>query len=372
MTVGSRTSTTELYELPEGIRFDVDSGGARHRGEIEAVLTVANQAFGEIFGAEVTEATVFIYDDLEGQREAVSSFFGVNPSHLNFGPRAQAWPRAAGFYTGRMTVGQHVIVHELFHVLQAQMAHPDGELLPLIPSWISEGGAEYAAFTVREESPQLSGPNTDPGAGCRGLEQNLAELEPDVVGGQVYCHGLNAVRLLVDESGNASMLEFWERQGAGEPWREAFQNTFGKTVEEFYTEFDEWNTQAPDLGNASYGDHPTLDELHDGCAAGSLADCDMLLVTADSGSEYESMAVTCGGLVEEIDPTSTCMDALQNFSETDDLARQCAGGLFVACDAYLRITDVASEDKALAASCGGIRDPSATTPCWVAYGFGSR
>jgi hypothetical protein len=130
--------------------------------------------------------------------------------------------------------------------------------------------------------------------------------------------------------------------------------------------------EGEDLGYSSYGDDPTLDELYDGCAAGSLADCDMLFLVADLGSEYENMAATCGELVEEIDPSSTCMGALQDFSEGDDLARQCESGFFIACDAYFIITVLGSEEEALAASCGGIRDSNVTTPCWVAYGFGSR
>lgn len=130
--------------------------------------------------------------------------------------------------------------------------------------------------------------------------------------------------------------------------------------------------QAEDLGYSSYGDDPTLDTLYDGCADGSLADCDMLFLVADFGSEYEKMALTCGELIEEIDITATCMSALQDFSEAEDLATQCENGFYIACDAYFLVTVVGSEEEALAASCGGIREPDATTPCWLIYGFGSR
>lgn len=136
--------------------------------------------------------------------------------------------------------------------------------------------------------------------------------------------------------------------------------------------FENLSIEGEDFGYSSYGDDPTLDELYDGCAAGSLADCDMLFLVSDFGSEYENMAVTCGGLVEEIDLMSNCMGAVQDFSEGDDLARQCESGFFIACDAYFSITVVGSEEEALATSCGGIRDSSVMTPCWLAYGFGSR
>jgi hypothetical protein len=130
--------------------------------------------------------------------------------------------------------------------------------------------------------------------------------------------------------------------------------------------------EGEDFGYSSYGDDPTLDALYDGCVAGSLADCDMLFLGSDFGSEYENMAVTCGGLTEKIDVTATCMIALQDFSEADDLAAQCEGGFYIACDAYFTVTVVGSEEEALAASCGGIREPNVTTLCWIAYGFGSR
>jgi hypothetical protein len=141
---------------------------------------------------------------------------------------------------------------------------------------------------------------------------------------------------------------------------------------ELATAFENLSIEGEDFGYSSYGDDPTLDELYDGCVAGSLADCDMLFLVSDFGSEYENMAVTCGGLVEEIDLTLTCMGAVQDFSESDDLAMQCESGFFIACDAYFNITVVGSEEEALAASCGGIRDTNVITPCWLSYGFGSR
>jgi hypothetical protein len=129
---------------------------------------------------------------------------------------------------------------------------------------------------------------------------------------------------------------------------------------------------ADNTGLFFYGDDPTLDSLHDGCAAGSLADCDMLYLASDFGSPYEVMAVTCGGLVDPIDPTDTCMTALDDFSEAEQLAEQCTEGFYLACDAYFTTTLVGSAEEDLAASCGGLREPTATSPCWLTFGFGSR
>lgn len=141
---------------------------------------------------------------------------------------------------------------------------------------------------------------------------------------------------------------------------------------ELASAMENMSIEGQDLGYSSYGDDPVLDRLHDGCLAGSLADCDMLYLAADFGSEYEAVATSCGGLVEELESTSTCMGALQNFSEAEDLASQCQDGFFLACDAYYLITVVGSEEEELAATCGGVRESNLTTPCWLAYGFGSR
>lgn len=274
----------------------------------------------------------------------------------------------------------HPITHEYVHVIQWSFAPntqwgPDNPL-PIGPYWLVEGIADYFALL------HLS---------SRGLGIPMAQNYKNVVqvanysdaplhsmeswsgvedAGQASAYALGTVAAyqLAERSGIKALLEYSEAVGNTGNWRRGFEQVFGLSVEQFYEDFED----PRDLGYASYGEDPTLDELHDGCAAGSLADCDMLLLVADSGSEYGNLAVTCGGLVEEIDSTSTCMDALQNFSEKDDLARQCEGGFFIACDAYRLLAVVGSEEQALAATCGGIRDPSDTTPCWISYGFGFR
>lgn len=241
----------EPYELPEGVTFVYDDGARIHLASVERWVTEANEQFLEIFGAEVTEATIFIFADIEGLQRAVTQFLNTRLEYLNLhgGTPAQAWPRSLGFYTAHQAPGDTLIIHELFHVLQHQLAHPDGSLLPLIPTWMAEGQADYATVVVREA---LGRPTSRAMYGdCRGQDTSLAELEDDHLASAQnslrYCYGFNATELLVEGSGTDSIIEYWAMQGQGEPWKEAFHNTFGRTIEEFYDEFDEWNAEGPEM-----------------------------------------------------------------------------------------------------------------------------
>jgi len=125
-------------------------------------------------------------------------------------------------------------------------------------------------------------------------------------------------------------------------------------------------------GPMTYGSEPTLDMLYDGCQAGSRADCDMLFLISEFGSEYEDQAITCGGRIEPIADHTNCMFTEQDFTEIDDLIAQCESGFYLACDALFIVSLVGSPEEDIGTSCGGIREPNDTVPCFVAYGFGSR
>lgn len=125
-------------------------------------------------------------------------------------------------------------------------------------------------------------------------------------------------------------------------------------------------------GPMTYGSEPTLDMLYDGCQAGSLADCDMLFLISEFGSEYEDQAITCGGRIEPIADHTNCMFTEQDFTEIDDLIAQCESGFYLTCDALSIVSLIGSPEKDIGTSCGGIREPNDTVPCFFAYGFGSR
>ena len=99
-------------------------------------------------------------------------------------------------------------------------------------------------------------------------------------------------------------------------------------------------------GPLTYGSDPTLDMLYDGCGAGSLADCDMLFLGSEIGSEYEDYSLTCGSTTEPIDANiTTCMLDQQDLSELSDLIAHCESGFYLACDVVYSTTLVGSADE---------------------------
>ncbi len=122
-----------------------------------------------------------------------------------------------------------------------------------------------------------------------------------------------------------------------------------------------------------YGSHPVLDMLYDGCQAGSLADCDMLWFESPVASEYEDLAETCAGRNSPLDfDFDLCQLHHGDLSEMNSVQSQCQGGFFSACDLLYIMSDIGSSQEQVGATCGGRRSASATLPCSVEFGYGSR
>lgn len=116
-----------------------------------------------------------------------------------------------------------------------------------------------------------------------------------------------------------------------------------------------------------------LDLLHEGCVAGSSADCDMLYLSSPIDSDYEDESLVCGGRTMRRDPQqTTCMAEEDSFDELDDVRIQCQGGFYPACDLMYYVSPVGSEDETLGATCAGLMDPESTEGCVSTFGFGTR
>ena len=114
-------------------------------------------------------------------------------------------------------------------------------------------------------------------------------------------------------------------------------------------------------------------DLVDGCSAGAMGDCDMLWGITEVDSEAEDVAETCGGRNEPLDFNLTsCIIEHNSVAEYDSLANQCTSGFHLACDAWFILTEVGSDDERTAASCGGLREPEYTIPCFLEFGYGAR
>jgi hypothetical protein len=69
--------------------------------------------------------------------------------------------------------------------------------------------------------------------------QRLALLRGQFeAGGAAFPIMALAVDRLVGEGGVAKLLAYFTAIGRGDPWQSAFSSIFGKTIDEFYAEFD--------------------------------------------------------------------------------------------------------------------------------------
>lgn len=127
--------------------------------------------------------------------------------------------------------------------------------------------------------------------------------------------------------------------------------------------FDEDNLAvlARQEGFTSYGDDPGLDELYDGCQEGADIACDLLFLESAVDSEYEMLAVTCGGRTPpaagpcSVELASVDADGLIDAASpgADRLVERCEGGDQLACDLLGAVAPVGSAIEQIGITCGG-------------------
>ena len=131
--------------------------------------------------------------------------------------------------------------HETFHVAQNErfLSSPlgsaggaDGAL------WLHEGAAEWwGCYTAGQAGVDQRRANY-----ARIVRENpgltLASVEPQSAGNPAYGFGFIAVDRLVALRGVESLFEFWRLAGSGVPWRDAFAQAFGMSVDSFYADFE--------------------------------------------------------------------------------------------------------------------------------------
>ena len=147
------------------------------------------------------------------------------------------------------------IVHEYFHILQYQLApdYPESE----IPYWIVEGSAEYADHIYSQampgRDPFLGGRKTpfedlwhafDGSTMAPGDLERLGDHECFRSSCQIhpiytYAIAFAATLFLVEQSAPGSYVNYWKLLDDLPP-DEAFEKSFGLSVEDFYGEFEEW------------------------------------------------------------------------------------------------------------------------------------
>ena len=143
-----------------------------------------------------------------------------------------------------------VAAHELSHVYQSTLQKhgrfdtTHQEVRVIGPAWMQEGFAEFHAdralamggVVPYEQSRQRFIRQSHP------VDVQLEETETYdglKAGPGRYDMAAMASELLAAKAGEEALISFWGLLGPDTPWREAFEATFGMTVEEFYPLFEE-------------------------------------------------------------------------------------------------------------------------------------
>ena len=241
--------------------------------------------------------------------------YGVqaDPARLMLSFRSNPdWPHAGGGvnwfpvpeidFTNIQRFGEcglaNFVAHEYTHILQAQLdttfwTGPDGWRISAgiaAPWWMKEGTAYLAADTLYRARANACGgigfgpESADTDAGSDHLEGIRATLNDETppletivrrgdwrLPGTAYTHGALALqRLTAEEAGHDSLFEFWRLLSAEDElpetrrdlnliWRRAFESAFGLDVDEFYSDFHQWQCE-----QAAKNGHPETDDCLNG------------------------------------------------------------------------------------------------------------
>lgn len=162
----------------------------------------------------------------------------VVANRLCVNTRSGVWQEAL---SGNPGIARSVIAHEHYHVFQHQLG--------CLPSpwhkqyeWLIEGSASYVGWQTAIASGDLDRAwvmmlLTRMRTSAR--LSPLASYERGIDGDAAYSLAYQAVQQLVSRTGSlASMTDFCERVGHGEPWHDAFARSFGITLDDFYRRFE--------------------------------------------------------------------------------------------------------------------------------------
>ena len=224
-------ATVVLYDgLDEGVAEEVHAQMAR-------IITF----FDARFGASVPEVNVYLVKESGTLASVVKDVTGFRLG----GGTCFAGSGPAIFLIDGLcrSHGSLVLDHEYFHLLQIHAAgfgeNLDGFRRATGPIWLLEGMAEYAEALYRAEvGPRTYQELRDDNAFAVASWAGTLEATGDQIFVEGYVLGFLAVDLLVQRAGEDALLAFYRSTSTGLPWRDAFSEVFGISVDEFYEEFE--------------------------------------------------------------------------------------------------------------------------------------
>lgn len=151
--------------------------------------------------------------------------------------------------------------HEMMHIFQFMSLGRDSvlsnsrrtpdQMRDYGPTWLLEGGADFQATRALEMDylPAVTG------------IENLAAMEiPNdfYAVGHAYGMGHYAVAVLVENSSESALFDYFRRIGEGQAWQDAFESAFGLTLGEFYSLVADYPLR-PTVTNAASGSGEPVD-----------------------------------------------------------------------------------------------------------------
>ena len=146
--------------------------------------------------------------------------------------------------------------HEYFHVIQHAGFPRDRVFRDTVrqngPIWLIEGSAVYAQIRAGTHEGLLNFAGVKAGRMTQARKtaaplQSLETQEAYASSGSVFTLGFMAVDFLVDNFGGLpalpTLVSFYDAIGPNMTWQDAFQDTFGISIDEFYAEFEAYRLE---------------------------------------------------------------------------------------------------------------------------------
>jgi hypothetical protein len=266
-TVVPKDSTATPEAGSQGITFVFGEGVTQQQqNEIRSGTTLARDWLSSKVGIKIDDVYVFasgssveVVDQylartiFPQQREEVqkrlanATAFTGEKKDLFIITSSPGWLSASPIIGGPVAEGRtHTLIHEYFHVFQRDVGGYNGSF----PHWLNEGGAHYVAARGLADNGVYSYVKIREGhlteavkvrESLRSMESAQGFYGAGTPYADEYSLGFLATEYLVKDlpnNGIAALTGFWQEVGRGNPWQTSFQSSFGKTLDQFYAEFE--------------------------------------------------------------------------------------------------------------------------------------
>lgn len=184
------------------------------------------------------------------QRLAPATAYTEGDRDLFINTKSAGWTTSSPIAEGLILPGRYFsVLHETFHLAQSKVR---ADRAAEFPMWLYECSAHYFAGRGMADAKLYDWDKIRDGQmakadtvfeDLRSMESAAGFYKAGEEHADEYALGFLAVEKLCapyPDGGSAELMEFWTAVGRGEDWRFAFEETFDKSVDQFYIEFEAW------------------------------------------------------------------------------------------------------------------------------------